>query len=318
MTTMGKFRHLSQCATDDGHFVILAIDHRGNLLDDLNRHAERPLSDDEFAAFKQEVIATLSREASGLLTDPAYGLGKGIAERTIPGKIGLLAPIEVTDYSLSVSQRSPRFIPNWSVEKIKRMGASGVKLLLYFHPEAPDVKERQATVDKIVEECRRYDIPFFLEPIPYSLDKPLNSAELTQITVEMARRFSMMGVDVLKLQFPVNIAQSTDESEWLQACKAVNDACSVPWALLSAGVDYATFLRQARIACQAGASGVIAGRAIWGEAVALQAVDRTKFLRETAIARMRELAALCAQFARPWFFQVPKPDASLNWYELES
>src|SRR5689334_1622604 len=100
MTSMGKFRHLSQCATDDGHFVILAIDHRGNLLDDLNKHAKQPLSDAEFAAFKQEIIANLSVEATGLLTDPAYGLGKGIAERTIPGRIGLLAPIEVTNYSL--------------------------------------------------------------------------------------------------------------------------------------------------------------------------------------------------------------------------
>src|SRR5215813_7609578 len=119
MTTMGKFRHLSQCATDDGHFVILAIDHRGNRLADLNRYAKQPLSDAEFAAFKQEIIGSLCPEATGLLTDPGYGLGKGIVERTIPGRIGLLAPIEVTDYSLQLSNRSINFIPNWSVAKIK-------------------------------------------------------------------------------------------------------------------------------------------------------------------------------------------------------
>lgn len=320
MTTMGKFRHLSQCATDAGHFVILAIDHRDNLLNDLNRSSDHPLTEAEFAAFKQEVIAALSPEATGLLTDPAYGLGKGIADRAIPGRIGLLAPIEVTDYSLHLSERAVRFIPNWSVEKIKRMGGSGVKLLLPYHPEASDAAGKLAVVEKVVRECQRYDIPFFLEPLTYPLpsNNRLESVELTQITVEMARSFSAMGVDVLKLQFPVDIQQTPDESAWLAACKAVNAACGVPWVLLSAGVDYATFARQARIACQAGASGVIAGRAIWGEAVTLHGADRTRFIRETGVARMRELAALCANAARPWFERVDKPDSTFNWYESYS
>src|SRR5579863_2876529 len=98
MTTMGKFRRLSQCATQAGHFVILAIDHRQILLDELNRHAAHPLSDAEFAAFKQEVMESLAAGVSGMLTDPAYGLGSGIPNRIIPGNVGLLAPLEVTDY----------------------------------------------------------------------------------------------------------------------------------------------------------------------------------------------------------------------------
>ncbi len=318
MTTMGKFRHLSQCATDAGHFVILAIDHRGNLLDDLNRHSDHPLSDDDFAAFKQEVIAALSSHASGLLTDPAYGLGRGIAERSIPGRIGLLSPIEITDYSLKLSQRTPRFIPNWSVAKIKQMGGSGVKLLLYYHPEAPDAAEKRAVVETVISDCRHYDIPFFLEPIPYSLnsDKQLDNTELKQVSVEIAQTFSVMGVDVLKLQFPVDVAQTQDETVWRDACAAVSAACTVPWALLSAGVDYPTFVRQARIACQSGASGVIAGRAIWGEAVTLQAESRTQFIQETAVSRMLELSKLCANSAQPWFQAVTKPDSSFTWYEF--
>src|SRR5262249_51819159 len=115
-----------------------------------------------------------------------------------------------------------------------------------------------------------------------------------------------------------DIEQTTDEAEWRSACEAVNAECMVPWALLSGGVDYATFVKQARIACEAGASGVIAGRAIWGEAVALQGRERSKFIRETAAARMRELTALCAETARPWFSRVSKPNDAINWYELQS
>ena len=37
--------------------------------------------------------------------------------------------------------------------------------------------------------------------------------------------------------------------------------------LLSAGADYKTFNRQVEIACKAGASGFLAGRALWQEGV---------------------------------------------------
>jgi tagatose 1,6-diphosphate aldolase len=317
MTTMGKYRHLSQCATEAGHFFVLAIDHRGNLISELNKSAAAPLSDDDFAGFKQTVIGTLIDEASGVLTDPAYGLGIGIAQRVIPGRIGILAPIEVTDYDVTPSQRQVNFIPHWSIAKIKQMGGSGVKLLLPYHPDAHDSSAKHKVVERIVEKCRTYDIPFYLEPIPFSLDatRRLTSVELTQITVHMARLFSHMGADVLKLQFPLDPEQTPDESQWRKACDAVNLACSVPWALLSAGVSYDVFVRQARIACESGASGLIVGRALWNEAVTLQGEARLNFLRTTGIQRMKELAAICKESARAWYERVAAPTDTINWYK---
>jgi tagatose-1,6-bisphosphate aldolase len=95
----------------------------------------------------------------------------------------------------------------------------------------------------------------------------------------------------------------------------VNAACSVPWALLSGGVDFATFARQARIACQRGASGVIVGRAVWNEAITLRSDALLQFLTVTVPDRLRELAALCAEYASPWFARIVPPDDSLLWYE---
>lgn len=69
MTTHGKYRHLTRCSTDNGHFLILAVDHRGNLRADLDRHAAQPLSDAEFAAFKGQIAAAAGM-ASAVLTDP--------------------------------------------------------------------------------------------------------------------------------------------------------------------------------------------------------------------------------------------------------
>jgi tagatose 1,6-diphosphate aldolase len=317
LTTIGKYRHLAQASTPAGHFVILAIDHRGNLLGELNHAASHAVNELDLIDFKRDIIGGLIAGASGLLTDPAYGLGMGIAERRIPGNVGLLAPIEVTDYNIRADQRRVSFIPHWSVAKIKRMGGSGVKLLLPYHPDAPDALEKQSLVAQVVDACGEWDIPFYLEPIPFvpTPDRSLSSAELTQITVYMAKQFSRMGVDVLKLLFPVNVQETADEGVWLAACEEVNAACSVPWALLSAGIDYPTFERQARIACEAGASGVIVGRAVWGEAVTLQGEARVQFIGEIAVQRMQALCRICAAYATSAYERISSPDAGFDWYE---
>lgn len=317
MTTIGKYRHISRTTTADGHFVIAAIDHRTNLQEKLNQYAAKPLSDSDFVDFKQAILSNITPYSSAVLGDPAYAIGAAIASGIIDGRLGLLAPIEVTNYNIHPSHRDMNFIPHWSVKKLKMTGGDGVKLLLPYHPESDTLEEKMNVVQQIIEECATYDIPLFLEPIPYSLDSSiaLKNDEYLQIYIEMCRIFSKMGVDVLKLPFPVDPKQSQDEDEWLSACQAVTEACTMPWALLSAGVDYDTFLKQSKIACQAGASGVIVGRAVWAEAVELQGQARSDFLSDVAVKRMKELASVCAEFARSWKKSVETPTGSIDWYE---
>src|SRR5207245_1037852 len=50
-------------------------------------------------------------------------------------------------------------------------------------------------------------------------------------------------------------------------CETINAAARVPWVILSAGVDIQEFLVSVDLACDAGASGFLCGRAIWKEAV---------------------------------------------------
>ncbi len=318
MTTIGKYRHFSRVANEDGHFVVMAIDHRTNLLEKLNSFAEIPLSDDDFVTFKKEICHVLMPYSSAVLADPAFGIASNVADGLITGRHGLLAPIEVTDYGLRPSQRSMQQIPHWSVKKIKMMGGDGIKSLLPYNPNATNLQDKLDFVQSIIDECSIYDIPFFLEPIPYALDPSavLSNVELLEISIEMCQRFSAIGVDCLKLPFPVNHNFSTDENEWRKACEAITQACSVPWALLSAGVNFDTFLKQSEIACKAGASGVIVGRAVWAEAVELQGNHRAEFLRNVASQRMHELGDVCKRYATSWQKVTCKPDTTINWYEV--
>jgi sulfofructosephosphate aldolase len=68
--------------------------------------------------------------------------------------------------------------------------------------------------------------------------------------------------------------------------------------VLSQGVDPARFPTAVAAACRGGASGMLAGRAVW--TATLGADDPTALLREHSVPRLRELAAIVDAHGRPW------------------
>jgi tagatose-1,6-bisphosphate aldolase len=271
--------------------------------------------------FKCTVAAILSPEADGMLLDPVYGAAQTIASGALNPDTGLLVAVEKTGYAGDPTERQSRILPGWGVEKIARMGAAAVKLLVYYHPGASNSDAQEALVQQVAEDCGRYDLPFFLEPLSYSLDPgraKLSSAEKCRVVIETARRLTPLGVDVLKAEFPLDIMEQPDEGTWTEACQALSEASATPWVLLSAGVGFDEFSRQASVACQCGASGVLAGRAVWKEAVQLTHNERVKFLHATAAGRLKQLARIAATYGKPWTEFHPNIDQSVQegWYEI--
>jgi tagatose 1,6-diphosphate aldolase len=314
MSSLGLYRHLTQCSGADGTFCILALDHRDNLIAELQKHHTAPIAYEDVVGFKTSV-ARLAAYATAVLIDPDYG-ARALICGAIPGGVGTLAPLEVTDYRPHPSQRKPRFIPDWSVGKLKRAGFAGAKLLLYYHPDADDAQEKTRLVDRIVAECDREQVPLFLEPITYSPDpsRDLDSGQRREAVIAAARHFSRRGVAVMKLEFPLDAKAEPDEQVWADALAELNDACAAPWALLSAGVSYDVFVRQTRLACQAGASGVIAGRAVWTDAVALSGLERERFIETEGKRRVNELREICRTLATPWTSKASSPVLLQRWY----
>jgi tagatose-1,6-bisphosphate aldolase len=176
-----------------------------------------------------------------------------------------------------------------------------IKLLVYYHPDSPTAGEIEAFVRQVVDECNCYDLGIMLEPLSYALaaDMKLTSAEKRYVVTETARRLTIPGVDVLKAEFPLDPMTDPLESEWAKACGEISSASRAPWILLSAAVDYETYLRQVKISCQAGASGIAVGRAVWQEAVRRTGQDRAAFLKEVALPRLERLTQVCAELGRP-------------------
>jgi tagatose 1,6-diphosphate aldolase len=164
--------------------------------------------------------------------------------------------------------------------------------LLYYTPFDPkEVNDKKhAWVERIGDECRSNDIPFFLEFVGYEEggdEKGFDYAKKKpQIVTESMREFSKprYNVDVLKVEVPVNMkfvegakayagqkAYSKKEAEdfFLQAAKVATK----PFIYLSAGVSNAEFTESLELAAASGVkfNGVLCGRATWKDGIPIYA-----------------------------------------------
>ena len=313
--TPGRYRGLKTCSLAEADaFGIIAFDQRGSY----RKMMPPDSSYAQLVQVKSEIIGALSEDASAILTDPVYGLAPAMK---MSPKAGLLLALEKSGYSGDSSYRKTELIPSWTVEKIRKTGASAVKLMVYYHPDSGDLAdELEALIRKVVADCHTWDLPVFLEPMSYSLDAAVSkdSREFAQqraaVVIETARRLSRTGADVLKMEFPLDIQFDQDKTAWRSACLALSEASAAPWVLLSAGVDFEQFKPQVEAACSAGASGFLAGRAIWKEAAVMSPAERAAFLRDVARDRLRQLLQITAD-ARPWTDFYAPPEVAELWYE---
>jgi tagatose-1,6-bisphosphate aldolase len=316
--TIGKLRRLQQCSTPDNMFVIIAIDHRSDLRQLLKPAEPESLSYAEMVAFKSEVVRALAPVSSAVLLDPEFGAAQAIASGALPGRACLMVAVQASGYAGDSAARRNHLLEEWSVEKAARMGASAVKLRLYYHPEAKYAAKQEALVDEVVAECAGLDMPLFLEPLSFSPHSKtgLTSAEKRAVIIETARRFSVRGIDVLKAEFPLDIGEEARQEVWEDACRELTDACQIPWVLLSGGVSFADFVRQTEVACRCGASGVMVGRAVWREAVDRRNNAQEEFLYKTAVDRMVELGDVISEHGTPWakYYPSTADDVGESWY----
>jgi len=313
--SIGKLRGLQRISTSRGTFTCLALDHRQNLRKALNPADPSVVSDAQLSAFKLEVTKALADKSTAVLLDPEVSAAQAVAARAVPGNVGLVVAVESTGYGGAPTARQSQVLPGWNIEKAKRMGADAVKLLVYYHPDSSTAGGIESFVKQVADDCRKYDLAIMLEPLSYSLGdgKKLSSAEKRRLVVETARRLTPLGVDVLKAEFPLDIADK-DQAAWAAACTEISAASVTPWILLSAAVDYETYLRQVTTACNAGASGIAVGRAAWQEVVGMKSEARAGFLATTARRRLSRLTSLCHALARPWtdFYSAEAP---FDWYK---
>ncbi len=316
---LGTLRGLDACSSPAGTFTVLALDHRQNLRKELRPADPSSVTETEMVEFKRAVVRSLGTTGTGMLLDPEIGVAPAIADGSLPGRAGLIVAVEATGFEGPRTARVSRVLPGWGIEQIKRLGASAAKLLVYYHPDAPNAADQERLVADVAQACQAADLALFLEPLSFGLDgSRLTGEARRRIVIETARRLTPLGCDILKAEFPYD-APVTDTAAWSDACAELDAATRVPWVLLSGGVDDATFERQVHVACRAGASGVLVGRSVWAEAAQLDPEERAAFLDSTGRGRLARLVSLVDEVAAPWrprWIAARRPEApGHGWYE---
>ncbi len=304
--TPGKIRGLTQASNDAGVFTIFAIDHRDSMRVVIDPERPSRVTAKELTETKLEFVRAMAPSASAVLLDPEYSAIQAVRSRALGGRTALLCAIEAQGYLGDPHSRTTTLLEGWSVGRAKRLGASGVKLLLLYRPDSSIASRQEELVSQVVAACAEHDIPFFLEPVSYELDTAETpgtaqfGGDRRTIVCESARRLGALGPDVLKVQFPSNTTGEIDLSEWEDACAELDEASPVPWTLLSGGDPIESFVDQVRIASTAGASGFLVGRALWADAVRTRGAARRTLIDSFIRPRFAELVDIASSAGADW------------------
>jgi tagatose 1,6-diphosphate aldolase len=310
--TPGKLRGLQRISNPNGTLTMVAFDQNSSMIDMAHKALKTKGQDraptyDEIVEAKLDLVRQMAPAASGILIDAYYGVWPAIATGAIPPEKGLIVRVEKSGGGKNkFGGPLGEIEAGLSVEKIKLMGVDVVKLLAPYEPTEPYSAEHQfALITKIYEDCKKFDILMLLEPVAFPIggEKKTDSSFLdrkAETVIESARQISRF-CDIYKAEFPGTLGHESDD-QLPDNLHALDAASERPWVLLSAGVDYPDYVRQVEMAMEAGASGILGGRAFWKEYFQQDGEEaRTRFAAETGHKRVADLDVVVRERGTPWF-----------------
>ena len=262
-----------------GRFSILAVDHRDSLRQFMRPGAPDSLTAHEISALKIELVAGIADLATGVMLEPEYSIPQVIDAGVLPAGVGFLAALESQGY-LDEPERSPTTIlEGWSIEQAKASGAAAAKLLLPYRPDGRLGAQQEQVAREAVAACHAIGLAIAVEPLFYGVG---SNDDRAAMVVETASRFAAMDPDLLKLPYPGTRA----------ACEDITEICTMPWAMLSGGGTFDDFVAQFAVAAEAGCSGFMVGRALWGEVVKAPSAHRAALIANVVRPRFEQLLAV--------------------------
>lgn len=288
---------LDAIARPGGSLAMVAMDQRESLRSMFDAAGAGRPDDDVLIRFKLDVAQSLGPLASGFLIDRHFGFTAVRDSEMLPQGTGLIlaadaltqdegGPVEETDLDDVVL--SPEF---------DLSGVSALKLLIIWRRDEHRQRRVQLASD-FIAASRDRGVLSVLEPVVRATQNELDAGtwDADAAIREAARELSPLGQDLYKVQVP--LAGNGELAEQTRSSERLGKDIIGPWVVLSQGVDRERFQPAVEAACRGGASGFLAGRALWSDVVG--AHDTLAALRSLSVPRLERLIETVDREARPW------------------
>ena len=300
MTSQHTAVDLAPLQRETGGFAMLAVDQRealrlmfagdaapqpdGSISNEiLERVPDATLTD-----FKLETARVLTPHASAVLIDRQFAFDAAVDAGVVAPGCGLIATADrfisgngevVTDVVID-EEVDP--------QRVAEQGAVAMKLLVIYRPDQP-AQARVEMVERFVARCRSAGLISIIEPLSRG-PRDGRTWDWNTGVHAVALELGSLGADLYKAEVPLH-GQGPDAAV-LTECAALTESIASPWVVLSSGVAPDEFPRAVELACRAGASGFLAGRAVWRNCVGVDRRELPARLAEDAVARLQRLASV--------------------------
>ena len=292
MTTAER-RGYQQICGADGAMMVIACDQRGGMRSLLatTPDAQARISNATLGLTKMDITAHLARHAGCVLVDPICAVPALVDQGVLHRATGLLIGLDASGFDTTPEgYRISNMVDGITARRVRELGGTGAKIMIYLRADVAAANVANiATLDRVIHDFASEDLLLVVEFLTYALpgETPQDYAAKIPDLIEGGSKLCLdAGSKVLKIPYPGTP----------QACANITALCArVPWAVLSAGVDHATFLGQVETAMAHGASGVIAGRSLWKDCISLDRAVTQDRLERIAVPRLREIQAVIAR-----------------------
>lgn len=279
---------LDAIARETGTFAMVAMDQRGSLRTMLAEHHPGLIEDEQLVRFKLAVARELGPHASGLLIDGEYGTQVvGGAASVLPVSCGLIFAVD------ALQQPPGGIVEETGLAEVAELHPAVVALKLLVIWRDDELRSRRVEMSRrFVELAAGRGLLSVLEPVVRGRE----GFDREEAIVEAAAELGTLRPSLYKCQVPLE--GRGNPSEITRRAREIDAVLPCPWVVLSQGVDPEDFPAAVRAACDGGASGFLAGRALW--TATLAAADPTDLLRTRSVPRLQELSAIVDAHGRAW------------------
>ena len=288
-------RSLEKIARPSGALAMVAVDQREALRGMFAAHQSEPVPDSMLTQFKVDVARELTPYASALLVDQEFGIDAIVDQNAMATNSGLIAAADLLVGPAGGAATDTAVDKDVDPMRMKEIGAVGLKFLVLWRKDE-SAEQRLKLVTEFKEYCEKSNLPSIIEIIVKQPNNPSVAFDREEQIIEAAKEARRWNPDLYKAEVPFH--GEGDLNKVRANAERISDAIQGPWVVLSNGVKQPFFADAVKSCCQGGASGFLAGRAVWADIVGQS--DIPKALREVSIPRLKELSAIVDEFAKPW------------------